>query len=847
MAREHTYRHTIEKVFAPQTDSQWLREEQEAHETFATSRRFAYVEQPEALRILEAYVTNTESSDPAATGPGHQPLLITGTSGSGKSSLLAFWSKRYRTSNPASFIITHYVGASPGSTSIPTMLRRIIGEIKLRYDLREEIPETPERILQTFPHWLGRTRNEKLIIVIDGLNHLQESNGQPEGLDWIPDFLPQSLRFIVSSTSAEPPSRKDWQTYTLPALSTGSRREIIRQLLNSFDQESRREPIYRIAEDTRTANPLFLRTSLEELRHTEGGKSSDEVIRSLMQADDLTILYEQILQRTEQRHGLRLTRTVLSLIWASRNGLQQEELLALTNESPDTLAHLLNALDYHLIRYGNRFRFYHDHLRNAVVNRYLQSPGEQREAHRILGEWFATRPPDKRRIEEEPWQWRAAGKLPELQAFLLSVTCFAALIEWEGTHAGLDLWGSFSRDDRIAAGMLYVAEAERLTETIGASAASTGILQSLGSFLHRSALYEEAESLYRSALHLADSQSTGSSKVELLTGLGGLLIDRGDYHGAETILLRALEDLPGATQQDTGLSERMNILERLGLLHYNRGEFVAALPLFQEVMSSCTSVRGPEHPDTIEALINVGAVQLASRNSNVAAKIFRDALARSVRSLGKLHTITAKCLNNIAATLRYEQNYEEAIGLLRDVLRINQQLLGPEHPEVAANLMNLAFFEMTTDKLEDSERHYREALEINVRIHGEEHPVVATSCINLGGVLREQKAYEQAEAMYRRAARIRRRIFGPDHIHTHIAWLNVATILVDREHYEEADYIYRTSLPARADNQGREHPEVIRQYRKHASVLRKLGQVDEATAIENEMPDHDRTGVTDRS
>ena len=838
MEHERTYHHVVEETFTPGTTTHWLQEEREAHETFAESRRFAYVEQPDALGILGEYVTSAVPTDSATKSPVHQPLLITGDSGSGKSSLLAFWSERYRAQNPASFVISHYVGASPGSTSIPTMLRRIMGEIKLRYDLREDIPETPENILQDFPHWLGRTRNEKLIIVIDGLNHLQE----PEEFTWLPDFLHRSLRFILSSSTADQHSQENWQTYVLPALSTGSRREIVRQLLNTFDEEQQREPIYRIAEDTRTANPLFLRTSLEELRHAENDRSSDEILRSLIQADDLTTLYEQILQRTEQKYGLQLTRTVLSLIWASRNGLQQEELQALTAESPDTLARLLNALDYHLIRYGHHFRFYHDYLRNAVVHRYLHSPEEQQKAHRILGEWFAARPLDRRRIEEEPWQWKAAGELQELRNFLLSVPCFAALIEREGTHAGLDLWGSFSREDRIAAGRQYVTEARHLTTTTGASAANTDILQSLGSFLHRSAFYEEAESLYRTALHLHENGGSGTRTVEILTSLGGLLVDRGEYHEAETLLLRALESLP-----DTGLGERMNILERLGLLHYNRGEFDAALPLFREVMNSCAGLRGPEHPDTIEALINVGAVQLAARNSSAAAEIFRDALERSTRSLGRLHTTTAKCLNNLAATLRYEQNYEEAIGLLLDVLQINKQLLGPEHPEVAANLMNLAFFEMATDTLDDSERHYREALEINVRIHGEEHPVVATSCINLGGVLREQKAYQRAEEMYRRAARIRRRAFGPDHIHTHIAWLNVATILVDCERYEEADYIYRTSLPARAAIQGMEHPEVLRQHQKYVSVLRRLGQEDEAATIEAKMKDHSRAEITDRS
>ena len=832
-------RHHIAEPLEPVPD--WLLTEREAHESFAASRRHVYVEQSVALATLQRYVEegnqNLESKN-KHNDARVLPLLITGESGSGKSALIAFWSEQYQAQHPEAFVITHYVGCTPSSITVPELLCRIMGEIKHRYDLQEDLPEDPATAIRTFPRWLARTQNEKLIILIDGFNQLDISSNDPNPLNWLPQEFPPYLRIILSgivdSTLTEWLRAHNWPTFHLSPLRTQDRRQMVRMLLNQFEDDVEPQQIHQIVGDTKMANPLYLRTSIEEFRHVEQKRDLGKTIKHYMEAENLTDLYERVLERVERTCDADLTKAVLSLLWGSRHGLSREELQGLTSCSLNVLDELLLALDYHLIQHKNLLRFYHNHLREAVALRYLQAEEEQREIHQRIGAWFASHPITKRRIEEEPWQWKTAGDKDKLLMFLRFVPCFVELIQHEGVISALTLWQELPEEDRKDAGDFYVEEAERIEAAQNIVELDLlQILPTLGIFLRKDARYDHAKKLFRNALVLAEASGSEEQKVACLTQLGGVLADQGQYSEAGDLLHQALQIITAtqSTDRSTDLGKAA-VLERLGVLNYSTGEFEKALPLLKEVQDIRAQYQGKGHPATIEAEINIGAVHLAIGNIPQALLLFQEALDRSRQYLGELHTITAMSLNNLAATLRHENKYDKAIPLLHKVIGINEQILGGRHPEVASNLMNLGFFELAAGLLNESEQHYRRALEINTEVYGPEHPLIAVSLINVGGILREQQRYVEAEEVYRRAVYIRRKIFGPDHLRTHIAWLNVATILTDQKKFAEAEYIYRNSLPARAEGQGINHPEVVRQHLKFAHVLRAMDLVEEAAEIE---------------
>ena len=49
----------------------------------------------------------------------------------------------------------HLIGATPGSADWAAMLRRIMGEFKRKFDIREEIPNQPDALRSAFANWLN--------------------------------------------------------------------------------------------------------------------------------------------------------------------------------------------------------------------------------------------------------------------------------------------------------------------------------------------------------------------------------------------------------------------------------------------------------------------------------------------------------------------------------------------------------------------------------------------------------------------------------------------------------------------------------------------------------------------
>ena len=133
------------------------------HEAFAAAKRKVYIGRGEYFKKLDEYANSDEVL----------PLVLLGESGSGKSALLANWTKEYRNTHNNDLLVCHYIGSTPNSVDHIDMLRRIMEEIKNvftskvidkndnhRYFKRKsdmDIPTDPIRLVEDFPLWqIGR-------------------------------------------------------------------------------------------------------------------------------------------------------------------------------------------------------------------------------------------------------------------------------------------------------------------------------------------------------------------------------------------------------------------------------------------------------------------------------------------------------------------------------------------------------------------------------------------------------------------------------------------------------------------------------------------------------------------
>ncbi len=94
-----------------------------AHEAVAEDRRRHFVGRHEERGIIQAYLRS----------PARHPLVLTGRSGTGRSSLMAKAAEEARAANPDAEVVLRFIGATPESANVRTLLSGIAAQIGERF------------------------------------------------------------------------------------------------------------------------------------------------------------------------------------------------------------------------------------------------------------------------------------------------------------------------------------------------------------------------------------------------------------------------------------------------------------------------------------------------------------------------------------------------------------------------------------------------------------------------------------------------------------------------------------------------------------------------------------------
>jgi len=401
----------IDRLFPEGSQPDPLDREAVGHEAYARSRQQVYIGRREYMERLDAYVASRDD----------RPLAVVGEPGGGKSALLANWALRYREAHPEILVLQHYIGASPYSADWMAMVRRIIGELKRRLRIERDIPETPELLRSAFSNWLymasaqvGKASGPRaVVLILDALNQLEDRDGAPD-LTWLPPAMPENVRLVVSTLPGRPLDevrKRGWPTLEVRPLEMAERQELIREYLGQYAKTLDTLNVKRIAGAPGSANPLYLRVLLDELRLFGEHERLEERIGYYLQAQSPRELYGKVIARWEEDYvaGARLVGDTLSLLWAARRGLSESELLEVLGTNGEPLPRaawspLYLAMGDGLVSQSGLLTFAHDFLRAAVRDKCLPSEEESQTAHERLADYFERQEPGPRRTDELPWQ-----------------------------------------------------------------------------------------------------------------------------------------------------------------------------------------------------------------------------------------------------------------------------------------------------------------------------------------------------------------------------------------------------------------------------------------------------------
>ncbi len=743
----------LDRDFPANRELSPLEHERLEHEAYARNRLQSYVPNPEYYEIFEQRVNSTGA-----------PLIVWGKSGLGKSALMAYFAHEYRLRHPEAFLVQHFIGAAEGSDAEDVM-RQVMMEIKERYQLADAIPTDENALREEFPIWLAKVHEgDKLVLLIDALNQL---TGIGLEMHWLPEFIPPNVRLVVSTTTDSLPleelRKRNWKELELRPLTETQRAAISESFLERYSKSLEAEELHTLATSPKTASPLFLRTLLEELRIFGRHRALHDELEAYLACADERELFQRVLARLEHDHGAETVRSVMTAIWASRHGLSESELMEITGLPRMTLSILLTALEYHLMKREEFYTFFHNYLREAIELRYFNSPsfstrgpggGDPRNAaHARLAEYFGTREYGPRRRDEEPWQWREAGK----------------------TDA---LWRAFAKPDMFS---LFEPEEERYHFIAYLQSFERERIFALFAALHKAM---QADESFERRMNLAS-----------VARMGG-------FYDAASEILTAVSEAAIQTPLDENTS--LGLKRELSQLYSEKHEYKLALPLCEEIVSLLQSKEGKSE-ELFNAMIDLSTVLHGVADYAGAERVIRRAL--SIREFAPFPK-QLDAMQNLGMFVMAQGHYRDAVHRLQQTLRRSEKLLGRMHPSSVAYSMNLGAAMIYAER-------YAEALEILQRTQsaiehllGNKHEWYLATLESLGRIRLELGQYDDAKKLYTEMIESSTLVRGAENEKTLVAQIALGRIFYDSGDWQTALETYQTYVPRITAALGVEHPSV---------------------------------------
>jgi hypothetical protein len=406
----------IDRIFPASSVPDALERESLEHRVFMESRTRAYVEREGLFAQLDEFADSVskveEPEEPVSEGeqeeenesPPPSVRVVLGESGSGKSALLAAWLKR----RGDDVVFFHFAGATPSSVSASSLLRRLLATLKSKgvVPASENIPHGDEAMAALLPVWLEKlSERGGGIMLFDAVNQL--GSARDRELWWWPEKWPENVRVVFSTLpgdSLRAMQKLGWTdgqfVLRIPPLQPGEKSEMMsRYLKDLFARGLEAHLQDRVLAAPQTANPLFLRTVLDELRLRSAFGTLDKDLDEMLRCAEPAALFVHVLKNLEHdftppEHP-ELVHRALGLMGVALRGLSENELLQLLSSSPDPAveplprhywAPLYLALEESLVSREGQLSFFHDYLRSAIWREYLDEENELDAARARLAE-----------------------------------------------------------------------------------------------------------------------------------------------------------------------------------------------------------------------------------------------------------------------------------------------------------------------------------------------------------------------------------------------------------------------------------------------------------------------------
>lgn len=236
-------------------------------------------------------------------------------------------------------------------------------------------------------------------------------------------------------------------------------------------------------------------------------------------------LLSQIQQDREAAHP-GMVQELLGLIWVSRNGLTEEELVGLLSpalkpaDAKTFWNDLKQALGQALNETNGLFALVSDEVRAAVEELFIPDQDAEDDLRLKLADHLEHLPASTRTTSELAWQLKQAEACGRLRTILLDIDRFLFLFRENGQQP-LDYWNFLGDDGTLA--KTYLAAFDQWAAKAKDGALVARAANELSFFLHHAGATEDAEKLLRKTLVFIE-KAVGPDHPDIASTLNNLAV-----------------------------------------------------------------------------------------------------------------------------------------------------------------------------------------------------------------------------------------------------------------------------------------------------------------------------------
>ncbi|KAI7569125.1 hypothetical protein KC343_g2333 [Hortaea werneckii] len=259
------------------------------------------------------------------------------------------------------------------------------------------------------------------------------------------------------------------------------------------------------------------------------------------------------------------------------------------------------------------------------------------------------------------------------------------------------------------------------------------------------------------------------------------------------------------------------ICEILGWVWQREGRFEEAGQLQSEMLDVRRRLLGGEHPDTLNAMADLGSTYSQQGLWGRAKDLESQVIEKGKKILGEEHPETLRAMHHFAITLSNEGQWDDAVKLNKAVAT------------------NLAVTYSKQGRWKEAEELQVKVLEASRKAFGEEYWSTLGAIGNLALTYSKQGRWKEAEELQVKVLEASRRVLSKEHPDTLRAIRNLAITYSKQGRWMEAEELQVKVIETSRKVLGQEHPATLGVMGDLAITYWIQGRLEEAKSLQTKV------------